>query len=360
MDIETSVERGKVVFSVVDQGRGIPSESLGAIFEPFRQVDASDSKQRGGTGLGLAISRRIAEGHGGRIWVESTFGEGSKFAFTIPLGMPVGDVGAIGAGGGNGDGPLLMVCNDDPSIREVLRTMLERRGYRVETVGSGEELLGKAPQYQPAAILLDIGLPGMDGWEAVAGLNRNPVTEGIPVIVISGSESLMDGPQELEVVDRLSKPIEESSVVKALMAAASHRKWVSRVLIVEDDRDLAGVIGAIFSRHGIEAHHAATVKTAIELSGSIKPELLVLDLGLPDGDGFEVVDWMRRHDRLGDTPLVVYTASDLSPEDRERLRLGETEFLIKTRVSPEEFESRVVGLLRRVVGRAEPEEERVG
>ncbi len=360
VDIKTVVEDGDVLFSVVDRGRGIPAESLGAIFEPFRQVDASDSKQRGGTGLGLAISRRIVEGHGGRIWVESTFGEGSTFSFAIPLGVRAGEYRTDGVDDGGAQRPLVIVCDDDASIREVLREMLENRGYRVVAVGSGEELLETAPRQGPAAILLDIGLPGIDGWEAVAELKGDPVTAGIPVIIITGSEAQVEGSAELEVADQLTKPIEESSVVEALMTAASHRKWMSRVLIVEDDHDLAGVIGAIFDGHGIETHHAATVKAAIELSGSITAELVVPDLGLPDGDGFEVVEWMRRHDRLGTIPLVVYTGSDLSPEDREKLSPGVTDFFIKTRISPDEFEARVVGLLARVVGRAVPEEERIG
>jgi DNA-binding response OmpR family regulator len=120
-------------------------------------------------------------------------------------------------------------------------------------------------------------------------------------------------------------------------------------LIIEDDIDLAQVLTTLFARHHIETFHAQTGQEAIQLSQRIMPDLLVLDLGLPDAEGFTVVDWLRQHNRLCRVPLVVYTARDLNDQERHRLRLGQTLFLTKGRITPQEFEQRVINLLNRMI-----------
>jgi len=148
------------------------------------------------------------------------------------------------------------------------------------------------------------------------------------------------------VVDWVEKPLHEAALFEALERAVAARGRPFRVLVVEDDLDLAGILAATFRRHGAETFEAATGLEAIELSQQVLPDLLVLDLGLPEADGFEVVQWLRRHERLRRLPLVVYTARDLDEPDRERLRLGSaTVFLTKGRIAPEEFERRVMALL---------------
>jgi DNA-binding response OmpR family regulator len=125
---------------------------------------------------------------------------------------------------------------------------------------------------------------------------------------------------------------------------------------VEDDRDLATILRATFERHGIETYHAADGREAIELSQQVLPDLLVLDLGLPEPDGFQVVDWLRRHERLSALPVVVYTARELDAADRERLQLGAgTEFLTKGRITPQDFEQHVMRLLGRLTRNRAPE-----
>ena len=225
----SSQGRGEeVLFEVADRGRGIPSENLESIFERFAQVDASDSREKGGTGLGLAICRKIVELHGGRIWVRSELGIGSTFSFVLPA----------------------------------------------------------------------------------------PVTEGDPV--------------------RAGAPDR----------AIGSRDDAFRVLIVEDDPSLAEVLIAIFDRHGVECIATNDGREAIELCLRMLPDLLVLDIGLPEVDGFEVVDRLHRDERLNAMPIVVYTARDIEDADRERLTLGSiTEFLTKGHVTPAEFERRVMKLL---------------
>ncbi len=332
-------------FAVKDHGRGIPADKLEAIFGRFQQVDSSDARQKGGSGLGLAICRSIVQQHGGRIWAQSTLGQGSTFSFTLPrVGEPAPAESPIGQGAG----PLVLVCDDDPSVLEVLRATLEERGYQVVTAASGEVALQHAARYHPAAILLDVLMPGTSGLDIAAALKQQAQTSDIPIVILS-----VLSPQEADaippqVVDWLRKPATEASLFGALERALAGGREGLRVLVVEDDPDLARILAAIFERHGLQAHHAQTAGEAIRLSQRLEPELLVLDLALAEGDGYAVVDWLRQHDRLRQLPLVVYTARDLDGADRSRLQLGETKFFTKGRVSPQEFERQLVDLIGQI------------
>ena len=342
----------EVLFQVSDEGRGIPADKLETIFERFQQVDASDAREKGGTGLGLAICRTIVEQHGGRIWVESELGAGSTFSFVLPAQPTNGSPPRDRAEGG----PAILVCDDDASVVEVVGAMLEQRGYRVIPAHSGEQALERALAERPDAILLDLLMPGMSGWETAATLAQHPETRDVPILILSVlSEAEAEAPSA-RVVDWIEKPFDEVALFEALERAVSPRGEPFKVLIVEDDRDLAAILTAIFERHGIETFRAADGREAIELSQQVLPDLLVLDLGLPEADGFEVVDWLRRHERLSALPMVVYTARELDEADRERLRLGaSTEFLTKGRITPQDFEQRVMGLLGRLTRDRIPE-----
>ncbi|MBE9046214.1 PAS domain S-box protein [Pleurocapsales cyanobacterium LEGE 10410] len=333
----------QVVFQVRDRGRGIPESKLESIFGRFQQVDASDSRKKGGTGLGLAICRSIVQHHDGQIWAESTMGEGSSFFFTLPL-LPEEPEIAIES---NANGPLILLCDDDPSVRTVVKATLEQQNYQAIAVSSGKEAIAKAAQLQPDVILLNLMMPEMNGWETLTILKEQPATKDIPVLILSGLSP--DREVHPEISDWLVKPPEQRLLFQALeRALAKHDRHI-RVLIVEDDPDLAEVLMAMFQRYGIQTYHAQTGKEAIHLSQSIMPDLLVLDLTLPEYDGFTVVDWLRQHNRLCHLPLVVYTARDIDHTDKERLKLGQTLFLTKGRIKPEEFEQRVIKLLNRLI-----------
>jgi len=335
----------QVRFAVRDEGRGIPADKLDAVFGRFQQVDSSDARQKGGSGLGLAICRGIVQQHGGRIWVESALGRGSTFAFTLPRAP--GPAQADGPAG-EGAGPLVLVCDDDPSLLEVMRATLEQRGYRVLTAASGNAALEQAARHHPAVIVLDVLMPGASGLDIAAALKQRTETEDIPIIILSVLSPQDTDGKPAQVVDWLRKPAGEESLFRALERALGMGHEVSRVLVVEDDPDLAAVLASMFERQGLQTQHAQTAAEAIRLSQRLQPQLLVLDLTLAEGDGYAVVDWLRQYDRLHDLALVVYTARDLNEADRERLRLGETEFFTKGRVSPEEFERRITDLLGRV------------
>jgi signal transduction histidine kinase/CheY-like chemotaxis protein len=324
-------------FRVADQGRGIPPEKLDTIFQAFEQVDASDSREKGGTGLGLAISRMIVARHGGEIWAESVPGQGSTFAFTIP---------AVAAQPSDREahGPTVLLCDDDESVLEVLGAMLRERGYRVVSASTGDEAVRRAVEDQPDAILLDILMPGFDGWETLAALRQRDETSAIPVVITSVLPEESDRPVEGWV----EKPIDESSLFCALQVALRGKTGDRCVLLVEDDADLALVLVERLAALGLSTLHAATVEEAVRLAGEREPDLLVLDLGLPDGYGGEVVDALRADTTVRDIPVVVYTARDVPAAERERLGLGETAYLSKGRISLEEFETSVLDLLAHV------------
>jgi PAS domain S-box-containing protein len=347
VSLTTEAGEGEVVFRVRDAGRGIPPDRLESIFERFSQVDSSDAREKGGTGLGLAICRSIVQQHGGRIWVESTPGEGSTFTFTLPTSFSPA-VHLPDVVDDAGEGPLILVCDDDVSILTVVEEILRSWGYRTVGVQDGESAVREATRLHPDAILLDMMMPGMTGSDTLQALRRRPDTRAIPVVILSALKPMPRVQRSREVVDWVEKPFEEQGLLHALEEAVSVRWKPRRVLLVEDDPDLARVLLEVFGRHGIEALHASTGVDAVEMSRRAAPDLLVLDLGLPHGDGYWVVESLRGDEGLRGIPVVVYTARELEEDDRERLRLGQTEFLTKGRVSPDEFEKRVVSLLNRI------------
>ncbi|MDQ3759366.1 MAG: response regulator [Actinomycetota bacterium] len=342
----------EVLFSVSDEGPGIPADKLDSIFGRFQQVDASDSREKGGTGLGLAICRTIVEHHGGRIWAESKLGSGATFSFVLPA-QATTDAPPLGRVEG---GPTVLVCDDDAAVVEVVGTMLEQRGYRVLPAYSGEQALERAVADRPDAILLDLLMPGMSGLETAAALKQSPETREVPILILSVLSEAEAGNAGERFTDWIEKPLDEAALFQALERAVGPRVEPFKVLIVEDDRDLAAVLTATFERHGIETFHAADGHEAIELSQQVLPDLLVLDVGLPEADGFQVVDWLRHHERLSAVPMVIYTARELEASDRDRLRLGaSTEFLTKGRITPQDFEKSVIGLLGRLTQQRTPE-----
>ncbi len=334
----------QIIFQVRDRGRGIPEQKLESIFGRFQQVDASDSRKKGGTGLGLAICRSIVQHHDGQIWAESTLGEGSSFFFTLPLLAEEPEITTEN----HCSGPLVLLCDDDPSVRTVVKATLEQQNYQAIAVTSGQEAIEQAAQLQPDVILLNLMMPGMNGWETLAILKEQSATKNIPVLILSGlsPDTRKSYP---DISDWLVKPPEQRLLFQALERALTKQNQNIRVLIVEDDPDLAEVLMAMFERYSIQTYHAQTGKEAIHLSQSIMPHLLVLDLSLPEYDGFTVVDWLRQHNRLCHLPLVVYTAREIDNTDKERLKLGQTLFLTKGRIKPEEFEQRVIKLLNRLI-----------
>lgn len=345
-----------VTLSVIDQGRGIPADKLDTIFDRFQQVDASDSRQKGGSGLGLAICRTIVQQHGGKIWAERNSVCGSTFRVvlpyhpnmvSVPTTTPVVEF----------DRGRILVADSNASTRAMVANQLRRQGYSVIETGTVEETLAavKAPapsedglMHMPVeAILVDIALDGLNGWEILPRLRMEPEAAGVPIVLLSVDHPNPSLPIPTGADGWVGQSPDDETLLNELARVLSSPGEKARILVVEDDVDLAGVIGAVFAQDGIDVKLAHTRQAALEACLSFKPQLLVLDLSLPDGDGFNVVDWLRQHEDLAHLPLVVYSAREIAPTERSQLQLGPTHFLTKAKVQPQQLESLVLTMLRR-------------
>jgi PAS domain S-box-containing protein len=330
-----------VTLSVIDQGRGIPADKLESIFGRFQQVDASDSRQKGGSGLGLAICRTIVLQHSGRIWAERNPVRGSTFRVFLPyqpvLSDPVGSEfttqGTVLLADANG--------NTRPKVAE----QLSRHGYKVvETTSIDQTLV--AAQAGVNAILLDTSLDGMNGWKILPLLRMKNPDVHTPIVLLSVADQSRPGNLASDAEGWVKKPVEEEALLGELARVLCGPGEHARILVIEDDQDLAQMIGDVFARETIDVQLAHTRQTALEACESFRPHLLVLDIGLPDGDGFNVVDWLRQHPTLSQVPLVIYSGRELAPLERRQLTLGPTHFLTKAQVQPQQLEALVLTLLR--------------
>ncbi len=335
--IGTAVVDGEACFFVRDLGRGIPADKLESIFGRFQQVDSSDSRNVGGTGLGLAICREIAGQHGGRVWAESEEGRGSCFWVALP-DSPA-DAPPAPAQPAPG---FVLICDDDAEDRARARSVVEALGLRVMEAENGATAVRMARAARPAAVLLDLVMPGMDGLETLAALGREDATKDVPIIMVSelarGAE-----PMPAPMREWITKPFEADRLVGAI-AGAALSAGASQILVVEDDEDLAEVVTAGMRADGRIVRHARTGAQAVEMATQIRPDLVVLDVGLPDRDGFSVVEELRAQ-RIEPGAVIVYTGMDLDDAARERLRLGRTEFLTKSVVAPRELHQHMTRLL---------------
>jgi PAS domain S-box-containing protein len=334
-----------VTLSVIDQGRGIPADKLEAIFGRFQQVDATDSRQKGGSGLGLAICRTIVQQHSGRIWAERNPVRGSTFRAFLPYKPAPIEPPRTVFDHETGYGTVLL-ADSNPASRPHIANLLVSHGYRVVETASVEETLAAAHD-GVEAILLDTSLDGMNGWEILPLLRRLRPNARTPIVLLSvdmrQDPDVLPADAEGWVANRLSDDALLVELARVLCVPGEN----VRILVVEDDVELARVIGDVFTRDAIQVKLAHSLQAALDACFNFQPHLLVLDIGLPDGDGFNVVDWLRKHESLARLPLVVYSGRDLSPDECRKLTLGPTQFLTKAQVQPQQLEALVLTMLRR-------------
>ncbi len=342
---------------VSDQGRGIPLDKLESIFDRFQQVEASDARQKGGTGLGLAICKTIVQQHNGSIWAESNpqqkRGPGASLIIALPrvarphTPAPEPPADAVLAGPPLG---TILVCDDEPAIRTIVSEHLQRHGYRILEAASGEQALTLAHSHSVQAILLDLHMPGLSGWETLEKLKESDDTAHVPVVVLSvlspTARPTRDGGGGLLPQGWVQKPFDEERLLAELSRVVHQSNGSSHVLLVEDDQDLAAVIIAGFEEAQVRVDHASTRQSAIDQCRTKRPALIILDLTLPDGDGFSLVEWLRKQPDLLSLPLVVYSGRDLADAEMTKLRLGPTDFLTKARVQPSEVEELVLNIVQ--------------
>jgi signal transduction histidine kinase/CheY-like chemotaxis protein len=345
--IHTEANSDSILLKVVDEGRGIPSDQLDSIFDRFQQVEPSDARQKGGTGLGLAICRSIVQQHSGSIWAQRNLGPGTSIYVMLPRTSRATDITLNTDPPPRGEGSIL-ICDDDPGIRTIVAEHLHRQGYTVIEAISGEQALVLAAEHHVEAILLDLYMPGLSGWETLQRLRNNPVTANIPVVVLSVLSSTLRPQLTGGAQGWVQKPFNENLLFAELGRVLHHGEGPAYVLLVEDDEDLASVLIASFQGAAVHIDRAATRQQAIRQCITRRPDLLILDLTLPDGDGFSFVEWLRQQPTLRTLPLVVYSGREVSETEMTKLRLGPTEFLTKAKVQPQEVEELVLSMVQRL------------
>ena len=312
-------DRENVIISVSDTGIGIPEENLSSIFEEFTQVDSSTTRKVGGTGLGLPISRHFVEMHKGRIWVESKLGHGSTFNFFIPI-KPVKEkeeekpvISLTSPEKKDGHGKVIVAIDDDPGVITLYERFLEQQDYKVIGINHSYDVLPQVKEVVPAAILLDVLMPEKDGWGVLRTLKDDPVTKDIPVIICSIVSDKNRG-FSLGAADYLIKPIVENELVKALKYLENQHKEQIKVLVVDDQADDILLIRRILEAQShykiIEANNG---KEALELVQSVEPDLIILDLTMPEMDGFTVVEALKNNEKTRAIPIIIVSAKDLTP-----------------------------------------------
>ena len=345
--IQAESTSDSILLRVSDEGRGIPTEKLDNIFDRFQQVEPSDARQKGGTGLGLAICRTIVQQHSGSIWAQRNLGPGTTFYVMLPRTARASDAQLPAPPLPVGEGCIL-VCDDDASIRTIVCEHLTQQGYECLEATSGEQALTLAAQNRVEAILLDLYMPGLSGWETLQRLRDDPATAAIPVVVLSVLSPILRREIAGDAQGWVQKPFNEHLLFAELGRVLRRGDGPAQILLVEDDYDLASVVVASFEQADVHVKHASTRQQAIRHCVAHRPDLLILDLTLPDGDGFSFIEWMRQQPGLDTLPLVVYSGREISDVEMGKLRLGPTEFLTKARVQPKEVEELVLSMVRRL------------
>ncbi|MEO6910766.1 MAG: response regulator [Edaphobacter sp.] len=352
--VHTDATSDSILLKVVDEGRGIPSDKLDSIFDRFQQVEPSDARQKGGTGLGLSICRSIVQQHSGSIWAQRNPGAGTTFYVMFPRVTRASDLAPAASAPvlPQGEDASILVCDDDPGIRTVVSEHLQRQGYNVIEASSGEQALRLAAEHPVEAILLDLYMPGLSGWETLQHLRNSPATAHIPVVILSVLASALRPQLTGDAQGWVQKPFNEKLLFAELGRILHHGDGPANVLLVEDDIDLANVVVASFQNAAIHIDHVATRQLAIRQCITQPPDLLILDLTLPDGNGFTLVEWIRQQPGLSTLPLVVYSGREISDSEMAKLRLGPTQFLTKARVQPQEVEELVLSMVHRIRSRS--------
>ncbi|MCX7361474.1 MAG: response regulator [Alphaproteobacteria bacterium] len=349
-----------IELAVSDTGIGMTQEQIGRLFQEFTQADASTTRKFGGTGLGLAITRRLCQLMGGDVDVASTPGLGSTFTVRLPVdgGVVFAEPASPAVAGAAATQPsagVVLVIDDDITARELITSYLTEHGFAVETASTGTEGLRRAKELRPAVITLDIMMPDMVGWTVISALKADPELAHIPVIIISIVDEHRRG-IALGAAGHLTKPIHREKMLEVLAPfRATGRPGV--VLLVDDDDDQREEVRMSLETRGWVVKEASNGKRALEVLTDGSPDIVLLDLMMPEMDGFEVVAALQENPAWRDIPVVVVSAQDLSAEDRQRLNRGVEHIVLRNASSPTKLWARIGALMSGVKTRAKARED---
>lgn len=356
---ETMKNQNPLAISVKDSGIGIPADKLERIFHAFEQADSSTSRQFGGTGLGLSISRRMAELLGGDIVLRSEVGHGSEFVLLLPerhsgdktvittapsaiSASPIRPVtrSLLPAEGVNDDreriapgDSVILIVEDDAAFARILADIVRQKGHRMLHAPDGEEGIALARRYHPVGILLDVMLPGMDGWTVIERLKADPATRHIPVHFLSATDDATRG-RELGAVGFLTKPVTREAINQAFERLLHFAKDRTRhLLVVDDDAHARSAVRSLLNQDDVAIDEAASGEEALQKIGDTGYDCIVLDLGLPGISGLELLEELAQSGSI--PPVVVYSGRELSREENLRIRQYTDSIVIKGARSPE-------------------------
>ena len=331
----------EILVSVTDTGPGISQEDQAKLFQPFSQVDDSPTRKTGGTGLGLSISQQLIHLHGGRIGVHSEPGKGSTFYFTLPLRQPKVEPQELHGG------KLILSIDDDDQVLSLYERYLEPQGYDVVGLTDPGKAREKARQLKPFAITLDIMMPDVDGWQVLSDLKQDPETCDIPVIVCSIVEQQERG-FSLGAADYLLKPILQDDLVNAVNRLNGDGA-IRDVLVIDDDANARRLMQKMFQdQPAYRLSLADGGRAGWEMLTRHPPHAVILDLFMPEMDGFEILEQMRENPRLRDLPVVVVSGGDLSPEQRQQLTAFGQRLVRKGSIDEKELLGIIERALKRV------------
>ena len=322
--------KSKIEISVADSGIGISPEDQENIFHEFYQVKGNIKDKTPGTGLGLSLTKSLVEMHKGRIWVESEGeGKGSTFTFVIPIEAekrkseaatepeePLSSRPDI-----DDSRPLVLVVEDDRQASELISHYLSDAGYGVVHAFDGEQAIQMALELRPYAITLDIILPKKDGWNVLAELKSLPETKDIPVAIVSIVENRPFG-LNLGAIEYFVKPVNKEQLVEAVrnvMAKTEREPKAMTVLVVDDEPQTVELLNDILRTEGFSVLQAYGGQQGIDLAIEKHPDVIILDLMMPEVSGFDVVQQLRAHPEAMEIPVLIFTAKHLTAEDRQRL-----------------------------------------
>jgi signal transduction histidine kinase/DNA-binding response OmpR family regulator len=387
----TAERKGEYVKIIVaDTGKGIPAEFHDKIFEKFQQVDTSSTREAKGSGLGLPIVRSIVEAHGGKVVVESEAGVGSKFIVSLPIeklaaerlaalaaqpprGLPPQVItpeseepaeaaAAPRATAETAPGPeeplapprpprRILVVDDEHNIVRVMRHILESEGYEVLEANSGKEALELAKSEHPDLMLLDVLLPDIDGFAVLEELRKDESLNDLPVVILSILEAKEES-FRLGAQDYFNKPIDRTKLLDTVQNLLGDANKEIKILVVDDDPNILRAIQQMLSHRGYRVVLARDGLEAVVRARDENPQLIVLDLYMPEMDGFEVIKRLRSWDETAHIPILVLTASNVALDEAKALTLGAERYVCKP-FTEKELSRVVRDALTRAMARAE-------